>query len=77
MKDKALAISFGTTVRRLRQDQKLSQEAFALRCGVHRTYMGSIERGEKVVSIETANKIAKALNLPMSRLFLEMEGGNE
>lgn len=73
MDDKILAKQFGTVVRRLRRERSISQEAFASLCGIHRTYMGSIERGEKTVTIETANKIAKALNLPLSHLFLQVE----
>lgn len=73
MRNKPLAKQFGATVRRLRQEKGISQERFAALSGIHRTYMGSIERGEKVVTIETANKIAKALDLPMSRLFLAIE----
>jgi transcriptional regulator with XRE-family HTH domain len=73
MKDKILARQFGATIRRLRQEKGISQERFAVLSRIHRTYMGSIERGEKTVTIETANKIAKALDLPMSRLFIEME----
>lgn len=73
MRDKQLARLFGKTVRYLRQERSISQEAFALLCGVHRTYMGSIERGEKMVSIETASKIAKAFDIPLSRLFVEVE----
>lgn len=60
-------------MRKLRTNQGMSQEAFADLCGVHRTYMGAIERGEKTVTIETADKIAKALNLTVSQLFIELE----
>ncbi len=51
----------------------MSQEEFAYRCGLHRTYIGSIERGEKSVTIETANKIARALGIPLSQIFLQLE----
>jgi transcriptional regulator with XRE-family HTH domain len=77
MRNKVLAQQFGAAVRRLRQERGISQEAFALLCGVHRTYMGSIERGEKTVTIETASKIAHALTLPLSGLFLELEAEQE
>ena len=73
MESKPLAKQFGEVVRRLRVERGLSQEAFALRCHVHRTYMGAIERGEKMVSIETARKIAIALGLTLSQLFARME----
>lgn len=64
-------------MRQLRQEKGLSQEAFAVLCGIHRTYMGAIERGEKTVTIETANKIANALGISMSQLFRELEVGIE
>jgi transcriptional regulator with XRE-family HTH domain len=73
MERKAIAKQFGALVRRLRQERGLSQEAFAIKCGIHRTYIGSIERGEKTVSIETANKIAKALDMSLSQLFIQLE----
>lgn len=52
---------------------KLSQEEFADQCGLHRTYIGAIERGEKTVTIETALKLAKALNLTLSQIFAALE----
>jgi len=51
----------------------MSQEDFADRCGLHRTYIGSIERGEKTITIETANRIARALGIPLSQIFLLLE----
>jgi transcriptional regulator with XRE-family HTH domain len=51
----------------------MSQEEFAVRCGLHRTYIGSIERGEKTVTVETASKVATALELTLSELFRELE----
>ena len=68
-----LAQQFGKLIRQLRSQQGMSQEAFADCCSLHRTYIGSIERGEKTVTIETAHKIAQALNLPLSQLFLHLE----
>lgn len=58
--DEALVKGFGATVRRLRSEQGYSQEGFAFRVGLHRTYVGNIERGEKAVTIVTANKVARA-----------------
>jgi transcriptional regulator with XRE-family HTH domain len=68
-----LAEDFGRLVRRLRSERGFSQEGFAFRVGIHRTYMGDIERGEKNVTIKTADKIAKALGLTLSSLFAELE----
>jgi len=73
MGSKPIAKQFGAVVRKLRTNQGMSQEAFADLCGVHRTYMGAIERGEKTVTIETADKIAKALEIRISQLFIELE----
>jgi transcriptional regulator with XRE-family HTH domain len=76
MGDEALVKRFGKTVRRLRSEQGYSQEEFALRVGLHRTYVGNIERGEKAVTIVTANKLARALGLTLAGLFAELERGS-
>lgn len=60
---------FGLRVRALRAEQGYSQEAFADECGLHRTYIGAIERGERNVSIENIAKIAHALKIKMSELL--------
>ncbi len=73
MNDKILAKKFGCLVRKLRSEIGLSQEAFADQCGLHRTYIGSIERGEKTVTIETASKLAKALGITLTQLFSQLE----
>ncbi|MEI6046465.1 MAG: helix-turn-helix transcriptional regulator [Chloroflexota bacterium] len=73
MQDNSLAQQFGNVIRRLRMAGGLSQEEFADLCGLHRTYIGAIERGEKTVSIATASKLAQALNLSLSQLFLQLE----
>lgn len=68
-----LAVRFGRVVRRLRMAAKHSQEDFAAVVGIHRTYEGAIERGEKVVTIETADKLARALDISLVELFGELE----
>ncbi len=73
MTEGTLAERFGALVRRLRSEQGYSQERFAFRVGVHRTYMGDIERGEKNITLVTADKIARALGLTLAGLLLEME----
>jgi transcriptional regulator with XRE-family HTH domain len=75
MGDETLVKRFGATVRRLRSEQGYSQEGFALRVGLHRTYVGNIERGEKAVTIVTANKLAGALGLTLADLFAELDRG--
>jgi transcriptional regulator with XRE-family HTH domain len=65
----------GRAVRRLRMGAGFSQESFADACKIHRTYMGSIERGEKNVSLDYIELIARTLEIPVSELFLEAEKG--
>ena len=74
MDDKSLAEAIGALIRQLRMAAGMSQEEFADRCGVHRTYIGSIERGEKAITIETANKIVNALGISLSQFFRRLEG---
>ncbi len=47
----------------------MSQEAFALECGFDRTYIGILERGEKSPTLNSLDKIAKALNISIKDLF--------
>ena len=58
-------------IRRLRQQQGLSQEALADRVGIHRTYMGSVERAERNVAIDNLCRIAWALGVPAYELLKE------
>ena len=70
MKEKSeLAVKVGAEVRRLRLARNRSQENFAEDCAIARAYMGSIERGEKVISIVTAQRIAVGLGVSLSELF--------
>lgn len=62
-------VNFGLRVRQLRQDAGYSQEAFAEVCGLDRTYIGGIERGERNVSLRNIELIAVALNCSISELF--------
>ena len=61
---------FGQKVRHFRNLKKLSQEELADLCNLHRTYIGSIERGERNITLLSAGKIAKALEQPIAT-FLE------
>ncbi len=49
----------------------------AFRVGLHRTYMGDIERGEKNVTLVTADKLAKALGTTLAGLFTMLEQGSD
>ena len=51
----------------------LSQEELAFKCGLHRTYVGSIERGERNVALENILRIAKALDVDASKLLKEAD----
>ncbi|MGI8502562.1 MAG: helix-turn-helix domain-containing protein [Hassallia sp.] len=73
MEEKPLAVRLGILIRQLRLKTGMSQEEFADLCGLHRTYIGFIERGEKTITIETANKIAQALGLTLAQLFKELD----
>lgn len=64
-----ILINFGRKVRRLRRGQKISQEKLAELSGLHRTYVGAIERGERNVSLKNIERIAKALGVEIRDLF--------
>lgn len=59
----------GERLRSYRQKLKMSQEAVAELAGLHPTYIGQVERGEKNATIESIVKIARVLNLPLEELF--------
>lgn len=63
--------SFGDKVRQERTKRNLSQEGLANLAGVHRTYIGMIERAEKNITLENIEKIAKALKIKISSLLIE------
>ena len=64
-----ILIAFGEIVREKRKERGLSQEDLAFKADLHRTYIGMIERAEKNITLENINKIAKALETPISELF--------
>jgi transcriptional regulator with XRE-family HTH domain len=63
--------SFGARVRQLRKARGLSQEALAFDCGLDRSYLGSIERGERNLAIVNVHRIADALKVKPGELFGE------
>ena len=67
--DDDIRVIFGNRVRLLRKRKGLSQEQLALRCGLDRTYVGGVERGERNVSILNIEKIARALDGSLKDLF--------
>ena len=68
-------VTFGRRVRTLRKREGLSQERLALRCGLDRTYIGGVERGERNISIVNIEKIARAIGLPLRDLFDDEASG--
>lgn len=65
----SLSILIGLRIKKLRQEMNLSQEAFAEVIGVHRTYLGQIERAEKNITIKNIEKICKSLKIDPKDLF--------
>lgn len=70
---KRARISLGTRIRELRSGQSLSQEGLADLAGLHRTYVGAVERGERNVSLDNILAIAKALKVSASELLRGVE----
>ena len=62
---------FGTTLRKLRNERGYSQEELAERAGLHRNYVGGVERGERNVGLENILKLAKALSVLPQELFAD------
>lgn len=69
-----IAKAVGQRIRNYRTNNGLSQEKLAELSGCHPTYIGQLERGEKNATIESIDKIATALNVPMSKLFEQLGG---
>lgn len=62
---------FGNNLRKYRNELGLSQEAFAERCGLHRTYISAIECYRRSISLENIQRIADALGIETFKLFVE------
>lgn len=62
---------FAANLRRIRTDVDLSQEALAAKARLHRTYVGSVERGERNISIDNMEKLAHALGVAVVDLLAE------
>lgn len=70
-----LSLGFAQVLRRHRSRLGLSQEALAEAAGVHHTYVGLVERGERNPSIDAAERLARALGRRLSTLVAEAEKG--
>jgi transcriptional regulator with XRE-family HTH domain len=69
----SLNVRFGRAVRGLRAQAGYSQESFADAIGVHRTYMGTLERGQGNPTLDMIVRIARGLKLSLPRLFEAVE----
>ena len=64
-----ISAEIGERIRKFRTQQKMSQESLALEAGLHQAYIGKIERGEKCPTVDTLNRIAVGLHIPLSKLI--------
>lgn len=64
-----LSVVIGQRIRGYRTGLKMSQEELAEKCGLHPTYIGQIERGEKNATLESISRIAAGLSVPLYTLF--------
>lgn len=76
MDSEELLHKLGSTIRRLRAERGFSQESFASATGLHRTYMGGVERGERNVGVVNLWQIAATLHMSLSEFFAEVEGSS-
>ena len=67
-KKKEILKRFGARVRELRLEKGLSQEKFAAKCDLDRTYLGSVECGERNIALRNIQKISKALGISIADL---------
>lgn len=69
MDKEPILLAFGQRVQELRKERNLSQEQLADLAGLHRTYIGMIERAEKNITLRNIEKIALALKIDIKSLF--------
>jgi transcriptional regulator with XRE-family HTH domain len=69
--------AFGQRIRTIRNRRGVSQESLALQCGLDRTYISGIERGIRNPSLTNILKIATALDVPSSDLFVDVYGDQD
>ncbi len=68
---------FGRNVKHYREQLGLSQEAFADKCGLHRTYISAVERERRSISLGNIQKIADALGVETYLLFLDESAADQ
>ncbi len=69
MNSETILIRFGKNVQRIRKEKNISQEKLAEYAGLHRTYIGMIERFERNITLINAEKVARALGVNISELI--------
>jgi transcriptional regulator with XRE-family HTH domain len=69
MNSETILIRFGKNVQRIRKEKNISQEKLAEYAGLHRTYIGMIERFERNITLINAEKVANALGVNISELI--------
>ncbi|MDR2734193.1 MAG: helix-turn-helix domain-containing protein [Spirochaetota bacterium] len=69
--NKGLKNIVGDNIKKYRKQLGISQEELAERAGLHRTYIGSVERGERNITLDSLQVIASALNIPFMKLLME------
>lgn len=69
MKNKDSLVKFGERLRFLRKKSNLSQDELSIKAGLHRTYIGMIERAEKNITLKNIEKIANALDITIDNFF--------
>jgi transcriptional regulator with XRE-family HTH domain len=72
--EKKLRLTFAANVRAARRDQRISQEELGAKAGLDRTYVSSMERGQRNVSIDNIEKVAAALGVDASELLRSYMG---
>lgn len=72
-----MLLTFGRAVRQVRKNRGFSQEAFADLCGIVRSYMGCVERGESNLALVNIEKIVRALNMPLSEFFKFVDASSD
>ena len=68
-----ILLAFGAAVRHYRKGKGFSQEAFADECGIDRSYMGGVERGERNIALVNVEKIITALEIQPSEFFKALD----
>jgi len=67
-----ISIKFGRRIKQIRENKHISQDLLGEMCGLHRTYIGMIERAERNVSIQTIQKLADALGISICDLLKDL-----